>query len=154
MHERASSWPTPYSTAVQAQTSPSYLYVHGQNFSGTKRFFLMITAPLCCQAFLGLRLCARSQRHEPQTALVPSYIDFTRSQTGLYLLSVSYYRLHSFPAALTSLVPRQASPTRMYARTYASHGCSAYINFRHLVFTRSPQCVCARSLVTEEVYIP
>ncbi len=34
-------------------------------------------------------LWARSQRPEPQTELVLSHIDFTRSQTGLYSLSAS-----------------------------------------------------------------
>ncbi len=60
----------------------SYIYMDKTSPGRTKRFFLVIAAPLCCQAFLALRL------------------------VYAYVLSDPNPSLHSFPATLTSLVPR------------------------------------------------
>ncbi len=89
MQERASSWPTP---VLDGCSSANFTFI------ATCTWIKLLTdetllldnrcpAVLHCQAFFTLRLCARSQQPEPQTALVPSHIDFTRSQAGLYSLS-------------------------------------------------------------------
>ncbi len=75
----------------------SYMYMDKTSQGRNASSWWSLPRALCCQAFLALRLCARSHRPEPQTALVPSQAstrsqpvitDFTRSQP---------HWLHSFP---------------------------------------------------------
>ncbi len=64
-----------------------YMYMDKASQGRTKRFFLVIAAPLCCQAFLALSLCVSATllalSQLVQTSLVPSHTDSTRSQAGL-----------------------------------------------------------------------
>ncbi len=96
--------PHTYPTAVRALTYlHSYMYMEttSQRQNASSR-----SLPRCTARHSGssLQLLTCSLDHVSIYVLILSQID---------------PRLHSFPATLTSLVPRQASPTRTYVRRHA-----------------------------------
>ncbi len=119
MHERASSWSTP---VLDGCSSANFTFIATCTWTKLVRDETLLLADRCPAVLLGvlsaLRLCARSQLSD-QTALVPSHINFTRSQAGLYSLSDSYYRRHSFPG-------RPRRHVRTYVRTYAGTHVRTY----------------------------